>query len=253
MDLHLNGKKALVTGASQGIGEAIAKILAVEGARVALAARRREKLSAVLASLGGRSQGHVAVAVDLAKDDGPRTLCSKLKDFGSPDIVIHNLGGSLGVQDPLCDLTHWRKVFRINCEIAVELNNWFIPEMKRNHWGRIIHISSVSGAEDLGTVTYCSAKAALNAYTRSLGRALAPEGIIVCAVMPGMVLAPGGHWDKASTVRVRKALNEQLPMKRFARPDEIASIVAFLSSEHASQCAGSVIPADGGYARAFSP
>lgn len=256
MRLGLKGKKALVTGASRGIGEAIAKSLAAEGARVALAARSGAALNSVLAAMGGKAEGHAAFAMDLAGRDGPRSFCAKLKSrFGSPDIIVHSLGGSLEVRDPLAPLADWRKVFRLNFEVAVEINNFFVPEMKRKAWGRIIHISSVSGNENLGSVTYCSAKAALNAYTKSLGRVLAPDGIIVCSVCPGMVFSPGGSWDRAIQKRpeyVKKTLNEQMPTRRFARPEEISSVVAFLCSRHSSQCSGSIVSVDGGSGRSFA-
>jgi 3-oxoacyl-[acyl-carrier protein] reductase len=254
MNLNLKGKKALVTGASRGIGEAIAKSLAAEGADVALAARDSGALKKVLASMGGQSNGHTAVAVDLMSDSGPDRLFSKLKrGFGTPDIVVHNLGGSLEIRDPFCPLKDWRNVFRLNFEVAVALNNLMVPEMRSKSWGRIVHISSVSGLENLGSVTYCSAKAALNAYTKGLGRILAPEGIIVCAICPGMVMA--GPWQKAvqeDPHRVKKLLAERVPMQRFAGLEEISDVVAFLCSDRASQCAGSVISVDGGMGRAFS-
>lgn len=247
----------MVTGASRGIGLAIAKRLAAEGARVALAARDARSLSSALAAIGGKSKGHAALALDLAKDSGPRTLCSRLaQGFGTPSIVVHNAGGALGIRDPLCSVADWRRIFRLNLEVAVEINNRLIPGMKIAGWGRIVHISSVSGAENLGPAPYCSAKAALNAYTKSFGRIFAADGIVITAVAPGAVWAPGGPWDKASAERpeqVKKYLQEQTPMHRFAEPDEIAAMTAFLCSPLASQCAGAVVPVDGGLGRRFVP
>ncbi len=255
MNLNLAGKKALVTGASQGIGRAIAESLAAEGAQVAVTARRKAALRAVLDRIGGKAAGHIAVPVDLSTESGVSKLCARLKlDFGSPNIVVHNLGGTLNIRNPLCSVADWRRVFRLNLEVAVSLNNRLLPAMKRAGWGRIIHISSVSGFENLGPIPYCAAKAALNAYTRSLGRVCARDGVVVCGVAPGAVLAPGGPWDRARHERpndVRRYLREQVAMRRFARPQEIASTVSFLCSDHASQFAGSVIPIDGGLGRNF--
>jgi 3-oxoacyl-[acyl-carrier protein] reductase len=257
VNLNLKGRRALVTGASQGIGAAIAGALAAEGAVVALAARDRKKLEAVASSLKGRRKDHLVIPVDLAADDGPRRTIRALdRNFGLPDIVVHNVGGSLEIRDPLCAITDWRKVFRLNFEVAVELNNSLIPAMKERGWGRIVHISSVSGNENLGSATYCSAKAAVNAYTRSMGRIFAGDGIIVTSVCPGMTLAPGGPWDKAMRERpeqVQQKLKEQMATGRFARPEEIADVVAFLCSDRASQCVGSVVSVDGGSGRSFVP
>ena len=241
MNLGLKGKKALVTGGTKGIGLAIARSLAAEGMRVAVAARSRSALP---------GNGHASFVVDLAAEKGPRTLVSRLKrDFGPPDVVVHNLGGSLGVRDALAPVKDWRRVFRLNFEVAAELNALLVPAMKERRSGRIIHISSSCGVENLGSVTYCSAKAALNAYTRSLGRVLAPEGIVVCAVCPGMTQS--GPWD-ASSEYLQKKIKEQMPMGRCARPEEIASMVTFLASDLSTQCAGAIVPVDGGSLRGFA-
>ncbi len=255
MDLDLKGRKALVTGASRGIGLAIAKSLAAEGARVALVSRGAATLKSALASLG-RTKGHAAKAIDLADASGVKTLCAWLKaGFGSPGIVVHNAGGTLDVREPLCPIEDWRRILRLNLEAAIEINNALIPEMKRSGWGRIVHISSVSGAENLGPAPYCVAKAALNAYARSYGRLFAADGIVISAVAPGAVYSPGGPWDKAARERpehVERYLRERTPMHRFSAPEEIAAVVTFLCSARASQCTGAVVPVDGGLGKAFA-
>ena len=245
-----------MTGASRGIGLAIARELVKEGARVAIVARGKKALTEAfkdLETLGGNG-GHAAFALDLAADDGPKNLVRALKTFGVPEIAVHNLGGTLDIRDPLCSISQWRKVMRLNLEVAVELNRLLIPAMRKRGWGRLIHVSSVSGGENLGPIPYCTSKAALNAYTRSLGRVLAPDGIVVTALSPGAVFAEDGPWDRASKQRpehVRRYLRKELPTHRFAGVDEISALAVFLCSERASQCNGGVFSVDGGLGRGF--
>ena len=139
-------------------------------------------------------------------------------------------------------------------EITIELNNFVIPHMKEQNWGRIVNVSSISSLENHGPVPYCSTKAALTAYSRSMGRVLAPYGIIMTSVLPGAVNTDGGYWDNTSfsdPEHVRKYLNERMAIKRFGTPDEIGTIVTFLCSQQASFCVGSMVPVDGGQGRCF--
>jgi NAD(P)-dependent dehydrogenase (short-subunit alcohol dehydrogenase family) len=251
MDLELTGKKAVVTGASRGIGRAIALALAQEGVQVALVARSASALEEV-AALCPTSQ---PFPVDLCNPNGPESLCRALSEsFGSPEIVVHGMGGSLGIRDPFCPIADWRTLWRLNLEAAVELNNLLLADMRKRNWGRIVHLSSVSGQENLGPVPYCAVKAALTAYVRSMGRVLADAGIVMTALLPGAVYAEGGYWEKSLAERpehVRKYLDEQLPMHRFGTPVEIARLAVFLCSPLSSLTAGSVFQADGGLGRAF--
>ena len=256
MELDLEGKRALVTGAGRGIGHSISLCLAREGARVAVVSRTASDIKRLVDEIGGMALGHYGVAMDLVPEGAPSKLADNLKkaNFSPIDIVVHNLGGTLNITDPLCSVDDWRRVWRFNLEVAIELNLLLVPPMRERRWGRIVHISSISAMENHGPVTYCAVKAALTAYARSLGRVLAPDGIVVTAVLPGAVFTEGGYWDIASRERpehVQKYLAERMAIRRFGELDEIGNAVAFLCSKKASFFIGSVVPIDGGQGRSF--
>ena len=256
MELGITGKKALVTGSGRGLGRAIAESLAREGAKVAVVSRTDSDIESLLHSIGGTGAGHWGMSFDLLPEGAPERLVNELQKgvFWPVDIVVHNLGGTLDITDPFCSIADWRKIWRFNMEVALELNLLLLPEMKQHHWGRIVHISSIAATENQGPVPYCSIKAALTAYTRSMGRVVASDGIIVTAVLPGAVFTEGGFWDESSRNRpehVQKYLSERMAIHRFGTPDEISNAVAFLCSEQASFFVGSVVPIDGGQGRSF--
>jgi len=255
MNLGLKNKRALVTGGSRGIGKAIAMDLAREGVKVAIVARMESDLKSVFNKMGGRKKGHYYVAADLMEEGSVREVVRDIwKNFGQIDVLINNLGGTLRLTDPVGPIDDWRKVFRLNFDIAVEFNNLLIPHMKKKKRGRIVHISSLAALEQSASIPYCTAKTALAAYTKNMGRFLAKEGIVVSAVLPGAVMASGGHWDRLlrnDPDYVRKYVKNNLPLSRFGRPEEISSVVLFLCSKLASFCQGTIILVDGGQGRHY--
>lgn len=254
MNLGIKNKIALVTGGGRGIGRAIALNLAAEGVKVAAISRTGSNLQTLLKEMEGPKKGHYAVSGDLTQRGMPEKAYEEIKNnFGIPDIIINNLGG-LYIKDPFCPVEDWQKVWRMNMEVAIELNNLIIPEMKKKKWGRIVNIASIAGIEAPAPLSYSVVKASLIAYTRSMGRLLAPLGIIMTAVAPGVIKTKGGYWDKiqqADPQYIKEYIDGRIPTGRLGLPKEIAGMVTYLCSDLSSFCAGSVISVDGGQVRSY--
>jgi NAD(P)-dependent dehydrogenase (short-subunit alcohol dehydrogenase family) len=252
MDLKIQGKKALVTGGGRGLGRSIASCLVQEGVHVCIVSRTTEDLDSFIDEHG---DGHSALCYDLMADGAPTKMVSEMRGvFGQPDIIIHNVGGAMDINDPFCDIEGWRRVYRFNLEISVEINLMLVPYLQEKKWGRIIHISSISALENQGTVPYCSMKAAVNAYVRSFGRYVSKDGICMSTVMPGAVFTEGGYWDYTSKNRpehFERYRKERMAIQRFGEPDEIGKVVTFLCSDQASFIVGSSFLVDGGQGRVF--
>lgn len=255
MELGIAGKRALVTGTGKGIGYGIARALAKEGVKVAAVSLEQQPLDELMTELGGSAQGHYAIASDLTEQYAPARVMSELEQqFGKIDILVNNLGSTLAITDPFCSLADWRAVYRINMEVMIEFTNLVLPYMRACGWGRVINISSTAGMENNGPIPYCAMKAAVIAYSHSLGRVLAKEGVVVSCVLPGAIFTEGGFWDVALRERpdhVAKYLAERCPTGKFGEIDDIGTMVAFLASNLAKFTQGATIPVDGGQSRHY--
>lgn len=250
MELGINGKRVLITGASRGLGRAIAIRLANEGAMVATVARNRDGILQIIQEIGGSEHGHYGIYLDLMNHNSGQILYDNIiKNFGEIDIIIHNLGGTLDVKEPLGTVEDFQKVWLLNIGISIELNRLFIPKMQEKKWGRVVHISSSSAVMADASLAYSSAKAAVNNYVKGLAQRLAKDGVIVSAVMPGPFIYNGSHWDnvaKNEPERYNKFISEKMSVGRLGKPEEITAVIALLCSEWATFCAGAVVPVDGG-------
>jgi 3-oxoacyl-[acyl-carrier protein] reductase len=257
VDLGLSGKAALVTGASRGLGRAIALELAHEGARVALCARGTDALEATAAEI--RAQGAVAVAVvaDVTTEDGVQKLVdTAVTAFGGVDVLVNNVGGSTGTSFSETDVEEWRRAIELNLIPAVRLSRLVVPPMRLRGGGAIVNIASVYGREWGGAYarrpTYIAAKAAEIAMSKALALELAPHGIRVNCVAPGSIVFPGGTWEKRQRddpQGIAAFLRADMPLGRFGRAEEVARVVAFLASDAASLVVGACLNVDGGQSR----
>lgn len=247
MDLEIKDKLALVTGSSRGLGQGIVKSLINEGAKVIGLSRTIDKTFI--------NKNYSQLECDLSNSQNLKEVIEHLKDNSLfPEIIINNVGGNLNFTDPLKSSNGWREVSFLNLETSMLLNEAFIPTMIKNKWGRICHVSSIAALENQGPPIYCAAKAALNAYVRSLGRYVCEHNVILTTVMPGAVFTKDGYWDIASKERpehVNKYLSERMSIKRFGTISEVSELVTVLVSAKSSFCPGSSLLIDGGQGRVF--
>ena len=256
MDLGINKKVALVTGGATGIGLAICKELANEGVKVIFTSRNRKSVKSsekILKKINSKCYG---VACDVTNKSSRIKLLKRLKKKDNPDILVNNVGDTLGILNPYCSISDWMKLFNLILGTAIEINNSLIPYMSKKKWGRIVNIAAGASYENSGPVPYCTFKAAFSAYSRSMARVLATEkkNVVMSAVLPGLVLTERGYWAKVLKTRpqhAKKYLKERTTLQRFGTPEEISPVVALLCSDKASFCVGTAIPVEGGQARHF--
>lgn len=249
MDLGLAGRVAIVTGASRGIGRAVAELLVDEGCRVLAVSRN---------PLAGPGE---PFAIDVTSPVAGETIVSEcLKRFGRLDIVVNNVG--LAEPKIFSELTaeDWHRSFEINFFSAVALSTAAIPVMVAKGWGRLVNVASVSGREpDPAFAPYSAAKAALMNWSKSISHAHAAQGVLSTCVVPGVTLTEMVSDNaKASAAKSGKSVDEIMAKQlaahkvasgRFGEPHEIAAAVLFLASERAAWITGAALEVDGGTLR----
>jgi 3-oxoacyl-[acyl-carrier protein] reductase len=256
MNLELDGKLCLVSGASRGIGRAIAIALAREGARVAAVARGAADLATLIPDLATAGGGpHTSIVADVATVDGASAAIDGcVRALGGIDVVIANVGKSFAREASAMDDADLAKSLELNLWTAARVVQRAVPHLQARGGGSITMISSIWGREAGGAPGYNVAKAAVIALAKALARDYAKHQIRVNSVAPGSILFPGGGWDrrlKADPAAIAEFVNRELPYGRFGTPEEVADVVAFVASPRARLITGATISVDGAQSRAF--
>lgn len=247
MELHLKGKTALVTGASMGIGRAIAKGLAAEGVKVCITARRGpllQELANEIVAAGG-PEPHIAI-IDIMGADAPQRLAQEaLAGLGQVDILINCAGGSrpLPIDAPEAK---WEEAMTLNFTRVRQLTHALLPGMIQQQWGRIINITGKQEQERLNAAY--SAKAGVHAWAKGLSKEVGKYGITINSIPPGRILSEQILRNNPEPVRKEFAARH-IPVGRFGEPEELACLAVFLASPIACYISGAVIPVDGGLRR----
>jgi len=244
--MQLQGRTALVTGASRGIGRAIALALAQEGADVAVnyvsSEATAKQVADEIAKLGRKAMLAQADVADYP--DTFRMAQQVLREFGHLDILINNAGINSDKTFVKMDHASWRKVLAINLDGVFNCTKVFIDQMIKQNWGRVVNITSVIGQiGNFGQANYAASKAGVAAFTKSLAKELASKGVTVNAVAPGFT-----ETDMVTAIpeKVKNKLLEQIPMRRFGKSEEVARACVYLCSADGDYITGAELSINGG-------
>ena len=248
MNYGLEGRVALVTAATKGIGLAIAQALAREGARVSVVARTEADVMPVAQAIKG-----AGVAADLLTEEGcARAVQETESALGPIEILVNNFGARAGTSWKDTGPKELEAAFEGNVVVSARMTQLVLPGMIERGWGRVVVITSVYGREAGGAPAYNAAKAAEISMVKSLAREVAAKGVTVNGVAPGSILWEGGGWHRrqqADPEGIAEFVRHEMPMGRFGTVDEVASVVAFVCSQQASLLNGASIAVDGAQGR----
>ena len=246
MDLGLKGKRAIVTGATRGIGRAIAEKLTAEGARVAICARDADAVTAAVEQIGGATLGGV---VNVRDADEYKTWLEKIaEEMGGVDIFVANVSGGGGMDSE----KNWWRCFELDVLHTVRGCDTLLPALKASGNGAIVIIGSTNAVEYFGgPMAYNAMKAALVNYSSQLSQFIRGEGVRVNAVSPGPIYFAGGAWEmiKGTMPKFYESTVRKIPGGEMGTPEEVANVVTFLASPAASLVTGTNLIADNGYTK----
>ena len=249
MNLKIKNRTALIIGASKNIGRNISITLAKEKVSLIMVARSKEKLTKLKKEVDKYSTNNFIIQSDLSIKGNINKLINKInKKYKKIDIIVHNLGGSLGIKDPFSPSSKWLKVWNINLGYSIDVNNFFIPKMIKNKWGRIIHISSAITTSFDGYSPYASAKCALEGYIKSVSKVVSRNNVIINAIAPGLIDKEEGYFNYLKNNNIselKKYYKNKLPINRMCTQTELSNTVTFLCSDLSSYLPGVIIKQDG--------
>ena len=258
MDLGLNDRVVVISGASRGIGLAIARVFVTEGALVAVTARGSaalEEARTALARISGPERV-IAITADMTRPDAIASTCRAVVDaWGRIDITVANIGSGTGKLLLEASAAEWQQSLERNLLGSVELSRAVVPYMQLERSGALLFISSIVGVEAVSApLPYVAAKSALQAVAKNLARAVAADGIRVNVLSPGNVLFPVGMWARKvenAPDSVRGYIEREVPMKRFGTVEEIAEVAVFMCSARAGFMTRATVVVDGGQTRTY--
>ena len=264
MNLNLKNKNAIVCASSQGLGKAAALDLAEEGVNLAICSRDQEKINKVKEEIHQKIDSEIkvlALKVDLDSPDEILAFYKQVEnDLGSVDILVNNNGGPPPSTFEQLSDDDWQKAFNSTMMSCLRLSKLVLPNMKKNGWGRIINISSVSVKTPVnGLFLSNSLRMGVLGWAKALSDELAPHGITVNTVCPGYtrterveaILETQSNSSGLKKEDIEKSIAENIPMKRVGEAEDLAGLITFLASEKADYMTGLAIQVDGGSARTF--
>ena len=264
MNLNLNNKNAIVCASSQGLGRAAALDLAEEGVNLAICSRDQDKINKVKEEIHQKINSEIkviALKVDLDSPDEIQAFYKQVEnDLGSVDILVNNNGGPPPSTFEQLSDDDWQKAFNSTMMSCLRLSKLIIPNMKKNAWGRIINISSVSVKTPVnGLFLSNSLRMGVLGWAKALSDELAPHGVTVNTVCPGYtrterveaILETQSNSSGLKKEEIEKSIAENIPMKRVGEAEDLAGLITFLASEKADYMTGLAIQVDGGSARTF--
>ena len=264
MNLNLNNKNAIVCASSQGLGKAAALDLAEEGVNLAICSRDQDKINKVKEEIHQKINSEIkviALQVDLDSPDEIQAFYKQVEnDLGSVDILVNNNGGPPPSTFEQLSDDDWQKAFNSTMMSCLRLSKLVMPNMKKNAWGRIINISSVSVKTPVnGLFLSNSLRMGVLGWAKALSDELAPHGVTVNTVCPGYtrterveaILETQSNSSGLKKEEIEKSIAENIPMKRVGEAEDLAGLITFIASEKADYMTGLAIQVDGGSARTF--
>ncbi len=255
MELSLKGKVALVTGGTHGIGKAIAIAFADESCKVAVCSRTQSRIDETISILKGKNVDCLGIQADVMnKTDIKMVIDEVIAKFGTIHILANSVGGGGRWGSDIVEETKeevYSEVYEKNALAAIRFTTLTIPYMRKQKWGRVVTITSIYGKEAGGRPWFAMAKTAETAFMKALSikHYLAKDNITFNSVAPGAIMIPNTGWEAVTDEKIKENtsfLENNVPVERFGKPEEVAVLVTFLCSENAAFINGTSIPIDGG-------